>query len=151
MSVVYSKQSMKHFDTLDPRLQRVLLYIKDVLEIDHKIICGFRGEEDQMAAYNSGKSQVKWPDGKHNQYPSVAVDVVPYTRLGSGRKGIHWNDEDKNVRELYSREMVRFATIVQIVARLIFNLELRWGGDWDKDWSLMDNRFNDYLHLEIVE
>ena len=28
-------------------------------------------------------------------------------------------------------------------------IKLRWGGDWDRDGELSDNRFNDLGHLEI--
>lgn len=149
MKVVYSARSQAAFDTLNPLLQRVFIYIKDVLEIDHTILCGHRGEEEQNKAFAEGKSELKWPDSLHNTEPSLAVDAVPYVRIPSVSGGIHWDNPDPKIRELYNREMVRFATTVQLVARFVFNLHLRWGGDWDKDWSLMDNRFNDYPHFEV--
>lgn len=149
--VVYSERSQKCFDELDPRLQRVLLYIKDVLQIDHAIIQGYRGEEDQNAAFASGASQLRYPQSKHNRIPAAAVDVIPYIRLSFAKGGVHWHNEDPLVKEAYYRDMVRLATIIQLVARLIFNLELRWGGDWDRDWTISDNKFNDFPHLEIAD
>jgi len=151
MTVVYSEKSQAAFDSLDPRHQRILLYIKDVLEIDHSVLCGFRGEAEQTEAYLTGASELKWPQSLHNGFPSLAVDVVPYTRIPSAKGGVHWHHEDPKIKEDYYREMVRFATIYQFVGKLIFNTEIRWGGDWGKDWSLMDNKFNDYPHLEIAD
>ena len=29
-------------------------------------------------------------------------------------------------------------------------IKLRWGGDWDKDTELKDNKFNDLGHFEII-
>ena len=153
MPVTYSANSQKAFDSCSPKLQQVLLYIKDVLEIDHSVLCGHRGEDEQNALFFASppRTHVKWPDSKHNPFPSEAVDVVPYVRIPNRFGGIHWHDKDKNIRDMYYREMVRFATIFQIVALVKFDLKTRWGGDWDKDWSLMDNKFNDYPHHELVE
>jgi peptidoglycan L-alanyl-D-glutamate endopeptidase CwlK len=27
-------------------------------------------------------------------------------------------------------------------------INLRWGGDWDKDWEVQDNKFDDFPHFE---
>ena len=150
--IYYSERSQKAFDSCHPDIQKVLLYIKEVLQIDHTVLEGHRGEERQNKLFyaNPPKTHVKWPDGEHNVSPSNAVDVIPYTRLPNRFGGIHWHDKDPNAREQYYREMVRFAAIFQMVALLKFGIKTRWGGDWDKDWSLMDNKFNDYPHHELV-
>lgn len=149
--IVYSKKSQAIFDSLDPRLQKVLLYIKDVLEIDHSLLCGHRGKEEQDKAYLGGNSKVQWPNSKHNTYPSLAVDVVPYIRLGSAKGGVHWHNEDQQIRENYYRDMVRLATIIQMVAKLVFQTELRWGGDFNKNWVISDQNWLDFPHIEVVE
>jgi len=28
-------------------------------------------------------------------------------------------------------------------------IRLRWGGDWDMDFKVMDNRFDDFPHFEV--
>jgi hypothetical protein len=28
---------------------------------------------------------------------------------------------------------------------------IRWGGDWDRDGSVLDQKFDDLFHFEIVE
>jgi hypothetical protein len=28
-------------------------------------------------------------------------------------------------------------------------IELRWGGDWDQDFEVKDNRFDDFPHFEL--
>ena len=151
--ITYSKSSQAAFDSCSPPIQKILLYTKDVLKIDHTVICGHRGEQEQNALYygEPKRTHIKWPDGEHNVFPSNAVDVVPYTRLWNRFGGIHWHDKDPKIKESYYREIVRFAAIFQMVALLKFGIKTRWGGDWDKDWSLMDNKFNDYPHHELVE
>lgn len=151
MVVVYGQRSQAAYDTLDLRHQKVLTYIKDVLKIDHSVLEGHRGEERQNSLFDDGASQVRWPDGKHNTLPSKAVDVVPYVRILGTKGGIHWHHPDLKIRENYLKEMVRFATIYQMVALLVFGYKIRSGMDWDRDWSLMDNKFNDYPHHELCD
>jgi peptidoglycan L-alanyl-D-glutamate endopeptidase CwlK len=93
------------------------------------VICGFRGEREQNEAYNRGNSKLKWPQSKHNQTPSLAVDIVPYP--------IDWNDER------------RFRTLGTVVKEIWAQLpeekkegwSLSWGGDW--------KTFKDFPHFEL--
>jgi peptidoglycan L-alanyl-D-glutamate endopeptidase CwlK len=149
MKVVYGDRSQAAFDTLDARAQTVLLFIKDVLEIDHSVLEGYRVKAEQNRLFGIGASQLQWPDSSHNQTPSLAVDVVPYVRIAGQKGGIHWHNKDPKIQEMYYREMVRFATVFQMVALLVFGYECRWGGDWSRNWSIMDNKFNDYPHIEF--
>ena len=55
--------------------------------------------------FAEGKSQLQFPEGKHNANPSLAIDAVPYPIL--------WNDPDPKVREKYFQDMARFAGYVQ--------------------------------------
>jgi len=29
-------------------------------------------------------------------------------------------------------------------------IKIRWGGDWDSDGSVCDNKFNDLVHFELA-
>tara|TARA_R100000049_G_C1946920_1_gene92439 strand:- start:186 stop:443 length:258 start_codon:yes stop_codon:yes gene_type:complete len=79
-----------------------------------------------------GKSKLDWPKSRHNSFPSMAVDCVPYPVPD-------WDE---------SEPFIRFAHFVLGVAHQQGVL-LTWGGDWDSDWDLKDNRFNDYPHFEL--
>ena len=153
MKVIYSDRSQEAFDTLDIRLQRILLYIKNVLNIDHSVLEGHRDEETQNRYYEQRPqiTSLKWPYSAHNPYPSKAVDVVPYVRVSGLKGGIHWHCPNIVIRENYYREMVRFATIFQMIGLLLFQTETTWGGDWNNDYSLMDNRFIDYPHIQLKD
>ena len=37
--------------------------------------------------------------------------------------------------------------VIGIARSMGYNL--RWGGDWDMDFNVMDNRFDDFPHFEI--
>ncbi len=47
---------------------------------DTTVLCTFRGEAEQMAAFNARpqRSKKPWPESAHNSMPPRAVDFLPY-------------------------------------------------------------------------
>lgn len=127
----FSTISAQRLVTCDPRLQAVMNEV--VKHFDCAILCGHRNEQDQEQAFADGKSKSHFPMSKHNHLPAWAVDVAPYP--------IDWKDM---ARWRY------FAGFVMGVAAAQ-GVKLRWGGDWDRDTDLSDNRFNDLPHFELAE
>ena len=125
----FGKRSISRLKTCDQKLQE--LFYEVVKHFDCSIIEGHRGEERQNKAYADGKSKVKYPNGKHNQNPSVAVDVAPYP--------IDWSDRDR---------FHYFGGFVLGVAKEM-GMNIRWGGDWNQDTETKDNKFDDLVHFEI--
>jgi peptidoglycan LD-endopeptidase CwlK len=126
----FSEKSLSKLATCDVRLQRVFEAV--VREFDCTILEGHRDQERQDRMVEEGKSQVRWPDGKHNTVPSMAVDVTPYP--------ISWDDRERQTL---------FAGYVLATAKAL-GVVLRWGGDWDRDTEVRDNRFDDLVHFELV-
>ena len=125
----FGKRSISRLKTCDQKLQE--LFYEVVKHFDCSIIEGHRGEERQNKAYADGKSKVKYPNGKHNQNPSIAVDVAPYP--------IDWSDRDR---------FHYFGGFVLGVAKEM-GMNIRWGGDWNQDTHTKDNKFDDLVHFEI--
>ncbi len=125
----FSKRSMEHLNTCDPRLVKLFLMVVTV--IDCTVFTGHRGMDEQNEFFRQGKSQLKFPEGKHNNKPSLAADVAPYP--------IDWKDRER---------ATLFAGFVMGVA-FGLHIPLRWGGDWDGDWQVRDNNFDDLWHFEI--
>ena len=126
----FSDKSLAKLATSDPRLQRVFHEV--VRNFDCTILEGHRNRERQNQMVAEGKSQVRWPDGKHNTVPSMAVDVCPYP--------IVWDDRERQTL---------FAGFVLATAKAM-GVNLRWGGDWDRDTEVRDNGFDDLVHFELV-
>jgi len=108
---------------------------------DCSIVYGHRGEIAQNLAYAENKSQVKWPNSKHNKFPSHAVDAAPYEKTG-----IDWD----KLQSAY------FAGWVMALAERLFwegkiHHQIRCGIDWDMDHDVNDTKFWDACHFEIVE
>lgn len=127
----FSWASETQLATIDPRLEKVLR--EAIKYVDFRVLEGHRDKASQDKAYREGKSQVKYPFGKHNSLPSKAVDFAPWP--------IDWNDTERFVL------MAGF--IMGIAASM--GVKLRYGGDWDSDWKLKEERFRDYGHLELAE
>jgi len=126
----FGERSKANLETCDPALRSVL---EDLIKyIDFAVICGYRTQEEQDVAYDEGKSELKYPQSKHNSYPSRAVDIAPYP--------IDWFNA------------ARFAHLAGLAIGLAKErgINLRWGGDWNQNGELTDNKFNDLPHLELV-
>lgn len=130
----FSDSSDKKLDTCHPLLQ--LLFREVVKEDDCTIICGHRSKPEQDKCYKGGLSKKAWPDSNHNQLPSLAVDVGPYLP----RIKIPWDRPE---------QFYFFAGKVIVKARQL-GIKVRWGGDWDGDRDLKDQRFHDLPHWELL-
>ena len=125
----YSTRSKKRLATCDERLQKVFNEV--IKHVDCSILEGHRSKERQNKLYDEKRTKVKYPNGRHNSSPSKAVDVTPYP--------VDWEDRERQTL---------FAGFVLGIARGM-GYKLRWGGDWDQDFQVMDNRFDDFPHFEI--
>ena len=60
----FNQTSKDRLATCDARLQQVFNEV--IKYFDCTVLCGHRNQADQDAAFASGKSQKKWPNGNHN-------------------------------------------------------------------------------------
>jgi peptidoglycan L-alanyl-D-glutamate endopeptidase CwlK len=130
----FSKRSKKRLATCDERLQKILRFV--ITYFDCSIVEGYRDEEKQNEAFGAGNTQLKYPHSKHNiKFDGIpcskAVDAIPYP--------IDWTD----IKRIYY-----FAGFVIATAKAM-DISLRWGGDWDRDTEVLDNKFNDLCHFEL--
>jgi peptidoglycan L-alanyl-D-glutamate endopeptidase CwlK len=130
----FSDKSNKRLDTCHTLLGE--LFREVVKEDDCTIVEGQRSMSRQNQLYSEGKSKLKWPDSKHNGMPSEGVDAAPYIP----GKGIPWD---------HPEQFYFFAGKVKAKARQL-GISVRWGGDWDGDGDVKDQRFNDLPHWELL-
>lgn len=127
---------IKHLDRLvgvDPRLMSVITCV----ELDCVVLCGERDKDAQTLAYNEKRSHVQWPNSKHNichpeRDMAEAVDLAPLP--------INW----EKVAPFY----ILAGAVLQEAKRQ--GIPIRWGGDWDGDFDLDDQTFNDLGHFELI-
>lgn len=102
--------------------------------LDWAIVCGHRNEADQEKAFRDKKSTKHWPDSKHNQQPSRAVDIRPASPFNAE----DWNDK------------LRFARILGFIEAVAIDLGIpvRFGHDWNQNGRSIDETFVDLGHIE---
>ena len=125
----FGRRSTKRLSECHIDLQRLLEEV--VKEYDCTILTGHRGKTAQNAAYDLGRSKLQYPKGKHNALPSLAVDVAPWP--------VDWED---------TKRFYHFAGYVLGIAKGM-GVKIRSGSDWDSDFDLNDQTFNDLVHFEL--
>ena len=133
----FSNNSFSKLATCHMDLQ--VLFYEVIKSFDCQILEGYRSQEGQERAFETGHTQLHWPDGKHNKQPSMAVDVAPYP--------VDW----KNTKRFYW-----FAGYVMGIAQKLkdegkITHVVRFGGDWDRDTDIDDQKFMDIVHFELLE
>ena len=126
----FGKRSIEKLSTCDTRLQA--LFNEVIKTVDCSVLEGHRGKARQNELYQDGKSKVKFPKGRHNANPSNAVDVVPYP--------VDWDDRER---------FHLFAGFVLGIASQM-GISIRWGGDWNQNFEVDDNKFDDFPHFELM-
>lgn len=126
----FSPYSLKRLNGCHPLLQELM---NDAINrFDFTILCGHRNKISQNMLYRNNRSKVYWPNSKHNVKPSEAIDIAPFP--------INWHDRE------------RFIYLAGIILGIAYKkrIPIRWGGDWDNDTEVKDNKFDDLGHYELV-
>ena len=125
----YSNSSQAHLDSAHPLLR--IVFIEALQIMDHSILEGHRGKTRQNELFDAGNSRVQYPNSNHNTLPSRAVDARPFP----------YEEDDFEGMALFAGVILGIAHAHQI--------PIRWGGDWDRDYQVKDERFRDMAHFEL--
>ena len=125
----FGRKSKERLNTCDSNLQKVFNEV--IKHVDCSVLEGHREKDRQNKLFKEGKTKVKYPDGRHNRQPSSAVDVTPYP--------VDWKDRE--------RQTLFAGFVIGVASQMDINI--RWGGDWDQDFQVVDNRFDDFPHFEL--
>ncbi len=134
----FSQESLSKLQTCHAELQ--VLFLEVVKYWDCTVLEGYRNQKNQDAAFNRGNSKLRWPHGRHNKMPSLAVDVAPYPMPD-------WKQ---------SADFYYFAGFVMGVANRLFREGkmlhgIKYGGDWSGNQRITDETFIDAVHFELKE
>ena len=112
-----------------------------ILIMDFSVLQGRRNKAEQNRLYAIGKSYLEWPNSAHNVADELgeecdglsdAFDFAPWP--------VDWKD-----REQFTLYAGVFIGIAQAKG-----IELVWGGDWNRNFKVDDNNFDDLGHLQVV-
>ena len=127
----FGSKSKQKLATSDKKLQKVFNEV--IKYVDCSVLEGHRDERRQERLFSEGKTKVHYPMGRHNTKPSRAVDVTPYP--------VDWVDRE--------RQTLFAGMVIGLAIRMGFNI--RWGGDWNRNFKVNDNKFDDFPHFELVD
>lgn len=149
----FGATSLANLGTADPELQR--LFHAVILGFDCTILEGKRSEAQQRANIIKGVS--KTMASKHVyplDAPAKAVDAAPYP--------LQWPDGKLRALALKGDPAALAEYIKQVALWYAFGgyvmgradelgIPIRWGADWDGDWVIVDQTFDDLPHFELDE
>ncbi len=154
----FGSKSKARLSTCDPRL--IVVMERCVEAVDLTILCGHRTQEAQQRALQRGRTTKRWPNSRHNAEPSTAVDFAPWlstTPHIDWRTDVelwrHTKDGDDGEADVVLENIKRWFAIVNFIVGVGkgMGIELRSGGDWDRDFRFNDHRLIDLPHIELVE
>jgi len=134
----FSETSKRRLETCHRDLR--ILFAHVIQDFDCTIVCGHRDKPEQDKAFAEGKSKLKYPQSKHNNIPSRAVDAAPYEKTH-----IDWSKS----------QMLFFAGYVKGKADQLYKIgvishRIRLGADWNDNNDIDDETFLDAPHFEIM-
>jgi len=132
----FSQESFSKLSTCHMELQT--LFYEVIRHFDCQVLEGFRNEADQNKYFEQGNTQLKWPHGRHNSTPSMAVDVAPYPLDWKNAKRFYW----------FAGYVMGIAQRLKDEGKMTYSV--RFGGDWNSDKDITDQNFNDLVHFELV-
>lgn len=141
----FSLVSVRKLDSCDFRIQKVM---DEAIQLyDFIVVEGHRSIARQQALYKQGRTEpgeiVTQVDGinvkgMHNWIPSRAIDIAPYSYK---LKGPDWDNRDG---------FLILTGIILGIAKAL-DIKLRWGGDWNGNWDMKDQKLHDLGHFELVD
>lgn len=132
----FSQTSFSRLSTCHMELQT--LFYEVIRAFDCSILEGYRNEADQEKAFKEGATKLHYPHGKHNANPSMAIDVAPYP--------VKFNDTNRFY--YFGGYVLGIAQRLKDEGRMTYSV--RWGGDWNRNNLVSDERFKDLVHFELI-
>lgn len=142
------KFGQKSKTTLETCHKDIQLILNELIKhYDFSVIEGERTLATQQEYFKKGLSKL---DGiksksKHQSRPSMAVDILPYSK---GTNAFSGNELD-NRRFYFMMGLVRMIAI-DLKNKGLITHGVRFGLDWDGDNVYDDQSFHDLPHFELI-
>lgn len=127
----FSQRSLDNLKNADKRLVDIC---NELIKItDFTVIESYRSIERQQELFKKGFSKIDGvkKKGKHNYFPSLAIDIIPF------KKGHNPFDGSKESDLMFNELAKQFKEVAKQL-----NIKIQWGGDWVS--------FSDKPHFELV-
>ena len=131
-----SERSLHRMDGVNQSLINLALLAIHRTPIDFGIawMGGLRTAEEQNQLFKDGYSEKDGYEKFSKHQFGEAIDLNVF--VGS--------------KVIDNKEMLCVVAGVMFSCASELNLKIRWGGDWNMNGDLRDNKFNDLFHFELV-
>ena len=145
----FGTRSLTQLESCHPDLQKIFKLAIKRSKVDFGISEGHRTKSRQKELFDKGLSKIDGEliEGKHNKWPSEAVDIYAYHKDYNTRRKLAYDKVhltyiagviDSCAKELYEKGEVQHL--------------IRWGANWDSDGVIdYDQNFDDFPHHEIIK
>lgn len=142
----FGEKSQSRLDTCHKDLQLIMNEV--IKHYDISILEGHRTQEQQEDYFKRGLSKL---DGvikksKHQSYPSMAVDIMPFKKGTNAFSG----EVEDIMRFFYLAGLVKAIT-EELLEEGKITHNIRWGGDFNQNDIYYDTTFNDFPHFELIK
>lgn len=133
---ILSERSLKRLEGVEEDLVKVVRLAIKRTPVDFGVawLGGFRTPEEQNQLFKDGYSQKDGYEKLSKHQFGEAVDLQVFVG-GSA---------------VQSEKMQCIVAGVIASCAIELDVIIRWGGDWDSDADIRDNKFNDLYHFEII-
>lgn len=149
MGFALGNNSRMKLDTCHKDLQLIIETTISRTKVDFGVSEGHRSLARQKQLYDEGKSKIDGISrkGKHNYFPSLAVDIFSY-------------HPDLETRRMIAYDTVHLSYIAGVIDSVAAELYskgdithlIRWGANWDSDGIIdYDQPFDDFPHFELKQ
>ena len=139
MNTHFSAASQARLALAHPELQRLMNLARD--QIAFEVDDSQRGRAAQEKAFNEHKSNAHFGQSAHNWSPSIAVDIHPVP--------LDWNNTKSFIALHDVIGDFDPATGRGRGLALQLKIPIRWGGDWDFDGNMANQKLHDLPHYEL--
>ena len=140
MTYSFSARSESLLSGVHSELQRLAREAIHTCPFDFAVTEGAREAATQAEKFAKGLSKV--PFSKHQLVPAQAVHLEPYPIMYPQP-----DDAKMEIVKKYARYYMLAQHVRATATRL--GIPIRWGGDWDGDYDIMDQTFDDLAHYEL--
>lgn len=133
---ILSERSLKRLEGVEEDLVKVVRLAIKRTPVDFGVawLGGFRTPEEQNQLFKDGYSQKDGYEKLSKHQFGEAVDLNVF--VGS--------------KVVINKEMSCIVAGVMFACAAELDIILRWGLDWDGNGNVLDNKFNDMYHFEIL-
>jgi peptidoglycan L-alanyl-D-glutamate endopeptidase CwlK len=136
MNFKLSDRSLERAKDVNPKLINLILLAIRRTPIDFGVawMGGKRTPEEQNQLFKEGYSQCDGYEKLSKHQSGDAIDLNVF--VGS--------------KMIDNKEMLCVVAGVMFACANELNIKIRWGLDWNQNGNILDNKFNDQYHFEII-